>query len=619
MNYVNSDQPYYFRPTAKVIQIGMQKVFFLGGARILYFSGDVVKRTINPLVVCLNTGLIINNFFTDPTLLCEAVDVLNSLNSNCLLQGVPPQTVQPEIRNYLTLRFSPLKYSKYSINRQLNNFSKINFFLPDRGDFFTGGDTFFGVEYATYSNDDQKLVSGADNVCFCSNNEFVNVQFSCAAHGILDVHISKIIKKSSALIQNTKIITGLDFSLLAHCILLALAGVTPPKLIRRSYDNSFLGTVNPDLLSGKKYFDSHDVKNQFGHYKAINEMCLFSTGTTFQYGKIRRISPSAGDLRTVHCVYLSNEIEGEIGVWVMVAGCGFLEKISIIRDQDLYSFIKNTAGILIFVTTAGGLRIKYKELAYRLAFYDSGIAVGYAKRLAGRDSILTENLGLDTIQKISNKLSFISKDHDAFISGGLVLVENLGEDELRKSYPSKDFWLSAMLTRQSVRRFDSAVPENSELDVLEGRYLDVENVFSEMDMDMDALSPMLIRIQRVESLDVEFNIRIINVSTGSIVKSYSHKSFASQFACIIRQQDLAQAPLVYLVAYKCLSQDLFPDELRWKCTSETLASLWLLAESCGLRGTLCGDTYIAGLANDLKPYDADNLSLCLGRPTRQNT
>ncbi len=617
MVYVNGDEPYYLRPTAKVIQVGIQKVFFLGGARVLYFYGDVVPKIINPLVECLNTGSIINNLFTDPTLLSEALDILNSLSSNCLIQRSSPQIMQPEISNYLTFRFSPLNNPIDLKAHQLNNFSAINFFSSGIDRIFTGCGTFFGVNYASYPNDEQKFIPGADSVFFCSDNGSINMQFSCSVPGILDVHISGSVKQSSMFVHSKEAIAGPNFSLLAHCILLVLAGITPPKIIRRSYENSLLGTVNPDPFIGKEYFDSQDLTEQFGHYQAINEICLFSAGTIFQNNKIRRISPSAGDLRTIHCVYLSNEIQDEIGVWVLIMGSGFMEKVSVICDPDLCSYIRGTAGILAYSATAGGLRIKYKELAYRLAFYDSGVAVGYAKRLAGMHSMSAENLDSETIQKISNQLSFISKNNDNFISAGLKLYVNTEQDKFRESHLSKDFWRAAMLRRRSVRQFDPVAPESSALDVLENRYLDLENVFSEM--DMDTLAPNLIRIQKVEGLYSEYKIRTINIRTRTVSTSYSHISLISSFNHIVRQYDLSLAPVVYLVAYAATSNALFPEELIWQFTSETLASLWLLAESCGLKGTLCGDTYTAALVNDFDPYFVDKLSLCLGLAPKQNS
>lgn len=377
---------------------------------------------------------------------------------------------------------------------------------------------------------------------------------------------------------------------------------------RHFNDNSFVPTApNVNDLTDKNFVQMCEM------------VAAFCVGSVNVKGAIRQLAPTAGGVAAVHAIWLVADGAKKIvrGLYYEAAR-GKLIEFATLPLAMSQSFVQaGQSGILILIASYAELSEHYGDAAYRLSCYDIGFAFDYAVRAARlfgiaenqchpalEASSLVRNLPIDGSWLISGTSlrtteNGIRAQKDAQISAAL----NAAEYEF-------------LLTRRSVREFSDKLPSILLLQQLEQKLL---HAFQEdLRHRENDVNISIVRILAKDADNVlvhRFELLLRGKQPPSTITEIPR----GRLNWIIRQSDLADAPLVYLFEDTLRNNVLtrsITNQYLWERQGEMCNTLWMEALKIGLVGAPYGSADLAGLWRSGESTAC--LAMCLGYPKQRD-
>lgn len=317
----------------------------------------------------------------------------------------------------------------------------------------------------------------------------------------------------------------------------------------------------------------------------------FAVGYTGFGLESRRICPSAGGLGAVKAFWLSRHRHEPMRAFAYDAVHDRCDPISASLAHDLFDLRSDDRELVLLVAARSRLERRYGANGRILAGYDAGAAVEHIRRAA---LAVGRNAGLREIRDFEGLIRSLHLDSRTAM---VIAAVAIGPGQAPRHSD-----LRALINRRSHRNLAaSPVP----LSILN----DIEKGIDIALQPSSSVAPILCRFALASNGFYEIAIQ------GADEKLHPAAICeASKVAETIPQANLRPSPLVYVTAEPyALEDERRSERIQALSSGSLLTSLWLQADACGMRGTLCGGVSASPL---LARHGllAGPIALCLGSP-----
>lgn len=443
-----------------------------------------------------------------------------------------------------------------------------------------------------------KQISTSINLCVSSvhkNLIFVTAEITPSSSEIVDLNLSPYLPEH------------VIPSIISHWVYASCLGMPVASEISRfntAPSTNTLATSSQAIGPDEHEFAADTPLDVTAKCKIISTLAV---GWLVINGTPKHIAPTAGGMASVHAIWIVPTKDSDAVAYYFDAWNSKLVQCASVRLQTGYLEYNRPVSdaFLLLFSSPSILRGKYGKAALRLACYDTGFAFDHATRARAFGTGLTkvENwLVADSIKKLLPNMEDWKSP-----CATLALARNDFSKKNVTSLFDRKQELRLMLKRQSVRIFSSTIPPIElvvRLEQLLMRRLMNDSLYQQVVPNMTVV--------RLWALNEDFIGVCCFKLDGEKLPIKNLKLPRNQMTWIIKQSDLANAPLVYLLISNPAKIDFSSSdrEREWGMQGAICNSIWTSAISVGLVGAPFGSADASFFSLTGSP--SEGLALCLG-------